>query len=369
MRFTVETSVFMEAINIASRAVASKSPMSVLEGLLIEADSCVKITGHDLKKSIYTKIDANIYEQGKCVVNTKLLSEMIRRFPDGIVEFYKDEKTNSITVNCGKSHFSIMGLEVSEYPEIPTFSELNNITVAQGLLKEMIARTLFAVSKDESRPVYTGSLFEIEDTTITIVSIDGYRMAIRSADIKNINKENCTFIVPGFALTDIEKICGDNEDPVQITVGEKHIKFNIDNTELITRRIEGEFLNYRKSIPSTYRYELIVDKKEFASTIERVSLMLTEGNSTPIKMTFNENIIECQSITPVGKAEDACPCQGFAEGLVIGFNNRYFIEALKNAEGDELKLCINTTTAPCIIKCAQNEDLYTYMILPVRLRQ
>ena len=369
MKFICEKSVLQDAVNTAARASAAKSPITSLEGLLIEAESSVKITGYDLKKAIYTKFDADITEQGKCVVNTKLLSEMIRRLPDGNVMFTVDETNNAVTIKCGKSEYNFIGLDIREYPEIPKFDELKSVSMAQGFLKEMIARTLFAVSKDEIRPIYTGSLFEIENNQITIVSVDGYRLAVRSAELENAKLENCSFVVPGFALTDIEKICKDDNEPVDISVGEKHISFSIGNTVLITRRLEGDFINYKKSIPESFRYEIKFDRSEFIEAIDRVSLMVTEGNGSPVRLTFNDNVIECMSITPIGKAEDICTCNGFGEGLLIGFNNRYLLDALKAAENDELKICLNTASSPCVIKAADGSDLFTYMILPVRLHQ
>ena len=199
--------------------------------------------------------------------------------------------------------------------------------------------------------------------------MDGYRLARRTETIENGNNENCSFVVPGFALSDIEKICEDTNEPVEISVGEKHISFTIDNKVLVTRRLEGDFLNHRKSVPESFRYEVEIERQEFMQVIDRVALMLSEKNGNPVRMTFNDGRIDCLCSTPIGKAEDACACEGTGEGTVIGFNDRYVLDALKAADGDKLKFCLNTSSSPCVIKAVEDEGKYTYMILPVRLHQ
>ena len=218
------------------------------------------------------------------------------------------------------------------------------------------------------RPIYTGTLFEIEGDTLTLVSIDGYRLAKRTETLENAGFESGSFVVPGSALSDIERICIDSDDKVSISVGAKHISFRIGETVVITRRLEGEFLNYRKSIPEAFRYTVQVERSEFMSTIDRVSLIISEKNSSPVRMTVNDGTIECRCVTPIGKAEDVCTCEGSGEGMEIGFNARYIMDALKASGKDKLNLCLNTASSPCIITAADGTESFTYMILPVRLR-
>lgn len=369
MKFTCEKGLFLDAINTASRATPSKSPISSLEGLLIEATSKVKVTGYDLKKAIYTKFEADISEPGKVVINAKFLAEMIRRLPDGLVVVSADEANNTVNIKCGKSEYNFMSLDVREYPELPRVDELNSVVLPQKILKEMISRTLFAISKEETRPIYTGSLFDIENGNLTLVSVDGYRLARRTENVEDGNLQDCSFVVPGFALSDIEKICSDEDGNITISVGERHISFTLDETVVISRRLEGDFLNYKKSVPEVFRYEIKFDKQELISVIDRVSLMLNEKNRNPLRVTFGSGRIECLSFTPLGKAEDICICDGDAEGLVIGFNDRYLLDALKAAECSELKICLNTASSPCVVKAADGSNTFTYMILPVRLHQ
>jgi DNA polymerase-3 subunit beta len=232
----------------------------------------------------------------------------------------------------------------------------------------MINQTIFAVATTDARPIYTGTLFEISSDVLTLVSVDGYRLAKRSEKIEKGHMEDCSFVVPGSALGDIERICSDEDGEVSIAVGTKHILFTIGDTVVVSRRLEGEFLNYKKSIPDAFRFTVKVDKGEFMSSIDRVALIISEKNSSPVRLTFSDEGIECLCTTPLGKAEDLCSCEGSGEGLEIGFNDRYLMDALKAAAAEKIELCLNSASSPCIIRAADGGDKFTYMILPVRLR-
>ncbi len=367
MKFSCEKYLLQNACSISSRAAASKSPIPALEGLLLEAGACLKITGYNLKEGIFTSVEADIEVPGAIVLNARLFGEMIRKLPDGIVTVQADENKN-VHVKCGKSEFNFIGLDAEEYPEMPEVDGVNTISLPQNILRSMINQTIFAVSDNDVRPIYTGTLFEIEENELTLVSVDGYRLAKRCEKIESGQLENCSFVVPGSALTDVERICTDEEAPVQISVGAKHISFVMGETTLISRRLEGEFLNYKRSIPDSFRYLIKVERSELMSVIDRVALIINEKNSNPVRMVFGDGNIDCLCVTPIGKAEDVCSCEGSGEDLEIGFNDRYMMDALKAAAKDELYLCLNTASSPCVIKAADESDAFTYMILPVRLR-
>ena len=367
MKFICEKYVLQNACAIASRATASKSPIPALEGLLLEAGADLKITGYDLKKGIYTNLQADVAQGGSIVVGARFFGEMIRRLPDGIVTVSVDGN-NSVNVKCGKSEYHFMGISAEDYPEMPMIDVLNNVTLPQKTLRSMINQTIFAVATSDVRPIYTGTLFEIEDQTLTMVSVDGYRLAKRCEEIEDGKLENCSFVVPGSALSDVERICSDEEGEVQISVGTKHISFVVGETVVVTRRLEGEFLNYRKSIPENFRHVIEVDRSELMNVIDRVALIVSEKNSSPVRMRFGDGMIDCLCMTPVGKAEDQCTCEGSGSDMEIGFNDRYLMDALKASGKDELYLCLNTASSPCILKAADGSDAFTYMILPVRLR-
>ena len=367
MKFSCEKYELQNAIVTASRAAASKSPIPALEGLLISAGKRVRITGYDLKKGIYTTIDAEVEIAGQVVVGARLFGEMIRRMPDGIVTVETDG-SNNVRVQCGKSEYNFMGINPDDYPEMPVVEGVNNISLPQSILKNMINKTIFAVATSEIRPIYTGILFEVESGELTLVAVDGYRLAKRCEKIENAKLEKCTFVVPSSSLADIERICTDEEGEVEIAVGKKHISFVMGDTVLISRRLEGEFLNYRKSIPEQFKYELEVNRAEFTAAIERVALIVSEKNMSPVRLNCGDGAIDLLCVTPIGKAEDMCLCEGSGEGLEIGFNAKYLTDALKAAGDEKLLIKLSSPSSPCVIGAAGGGESYTYMILPVRLR-
>ena len=366
MKFACEKFLLQNATATASRAAASKSPIPALEGLLITAGKDVKVTGYDLKKGIYTFLEADVEEPGSVVLGARLFGEMIRRMPDGIINI-SVEDSGMTTVKCGKTEFSIMSMDSNDYPELPEVDSGSSVTLPQKLLKSMINETIFAVSDNDSRPVYMGTLFEIDGDNLTLVSVDGYRLALRREKLENANMEKCEFIVPGSALSDVERICGDEGD-VLISVGTKHISFEVGTTVVVSRRLEGDFLNYGKAIPESFRSAVTVDRNEFMRAVDRVSLIIDEKTKNPVRLTFGDGTIDFLCVTPIGKAEDVCSCDGACENLEIGFNDRYLMEALKAAPAAKLDISLNTGSSPCILTPAEGEQSFVYMILPVRLR-
>ena len=350
MKFSCEKYILQSAVAVCARAAAAKSPIPTLEGVLLEAGERLRVTGYDLKKGIYTTVDAEV-----------------RRMPDGMVTI-SSEPDNRTTVKCGKTEFSFMGMDSGEYPELPSVDGIRSYKINQGVLKSMINQTMFAISDNDSRPVYTGSLFEVESGTLAMVSVDGYRLAIRREAIEGPEEHN-EFIVPGSALSDIERIsANESEEDVNIFVGANHVSFTVGSTVVISRRLEGDFLNYRKAMPDTFKMHIKVNRGELLKVVDRVAIIIDEKTKNPVRMTFNENFIDCLCNTPIGKAEDVCFAEGDGEGLEIGFNGRYLMDALKAAPADEIDLCLNSNTSPCIMVPCDGSDKFKYMILPIRLR-
>ena len=366
MKFTCEKQLLQNAIAISSHAVSSKSTIPELEGLLIEAGENIRVTGYDLKKAIYTKTDAVVTEAGAVVLNARLFGEMVRRMDDGIVTVTADESLNT-TVKCGQTEFNFKGMDPDNFPEIPSVDGIRSYTIAQPTMKKMINQTIFAVGDNDSRPVYTGSKFEIEDGILTVVSVDGYRLALRRESIEG-GSERTEFIVPGTALSDIERICStDEEEKIKISVGANHVSFTVGNTVVVTRLLEGDFLNYKKAIPEKFTYKVKVGRGEFLRCVDRVSLIVEDKTKSPVRMAFGDGIIDCTCKTPLGIAQDICTCEGSGSDLVIGFNNKYVIDSLKAAPGDELLFCLNASTSPCVIMPADENESFRYMVLPVRI--
>ena len=242
----------------------------------------------------------------------------------------------------------------------------NSLTLPQETLSRMISETNFAVSDNESRPVYTGALFEVENEVLTVVAVDGYRLALRREAVEKYDLEKLRFIVPGTALSDMEKICG-SEGDVRIAVGSKHISFTVDDTVLITRRLEGEFLNYRKTVPAQFPIQVKARRTELIRCAERVSLIIDDRAKNPLRCRFGNGELKISCATPLGRAEDTCALDGNGGDTLVGFNNSYLLQALKAAPADEVSVNLTNGNSPCVLLPTDGSDAFLYMILPVRL--
>lgn len=367
MRFSCEKSYLQAAVGTASRATYAKSVVPALEGLLIEAHDDVKISGYDLKTGIRTSFPADVSRPGDIILNARLFGEIIKKLPDDVVNIECGENY-MVNIKCGMSEFNIMGINAADFPELPSVDYQNSIYISEKTIKSMISQTLFAVSDNEARPIHTGSLFELEGGVLTVVSVDGYRLAIRRENVSRSEVETASFVVPGTALNEVEKISGDNDNDVKITVGSKHIMFTIGSTVLISRRLEGEFLNYKNSVPKSCKYTIEADRRELINSVERVSLIINDKLKSPVRCKFDDNIMNIVSSTALGTASDFCEVSGNGEGLEIGFNNKYILDALRAAPADKLMLQLSTGISPCIMIPADGSRNFLYMILPVRLK-
>ncbi|MDR2600027.1 MAG: DNA polymerase III subunit beta [Oscillospiraceae bacterium] len=368
MKFTCEKLLLQAAITTSSRAALVKSPIPMLEGLLLETNGDkVKITGYDLKTGIITNVPAQIEKEGGIVLPARLFGEIIRKMPGFEI---------TITVNSGYtaeiesevSKFEILGSPTSDYPELPAVDEQSKIAISQSMLKKMISQTNFAVSDNESRPIHTGALFETENNELTIVAVDGYRLALRREKLDNADSIELSFVVPGAALGEVERILSDENNEVDLTLGTKHVIFEIGETVLISRRLEGEFLSYKNSVPTEPKYSLKIDKNALVSAVERVSLIINDKLKSPVRCVFEDEVVKLYTASALGKASDECSLVGDGENLEIGFNDKYLLEALKAAPADEVTLELNSGVKPCVITPADGTNNFLYMILPVRLR-
>lgn len=367
MKFTVEKNLLQSAITTASRASAVKSAVPALEGLLIEAtDSKVKISGYDLKTGIITTVPADVVTEGSIVLSAKLFGEIIRKLPDNIVSFSSDD--NLMTkIDCGMSEFQILGTSSTDYPDLPIVDYQKSLALSEKNLKNMIAQTNFAVSDNESRPIFTGALFEAEKGLLTMVAIDGFRLALRREQLVTSDMSTLSFVVPGSALSEVEKILSDSENLVSIMLGSKHIMFVIGGTVLISRRLEGEFYNYKITTQQVGKYSILADRRAIVDAVERVSLIISDKLKSPVRCTFDDGVLRFLTNTALGRASDECVVKGDGEGLEIGFNNRYLIEALKAAPADQIQINISSGTSQCTIVPADGSSNFLYMVLPVRL--
>ena len=367
IKFSCEKVFLQNAIAVTSRAVAQKSSIPALEGLLIHADQQLTISGYNMQTGIRTNVFANVVEGGDIVLNARLFGDIIRRMPDDMITFTADEKM-MVHVSCGDADFDILGLSAADYPELPEVEDEYAVSMKQSVLRRMIEEVAFAVSTNESRPVHTGALFEIENMCLNMVAVDGFRLAFRREKLEKLEGGAFSFVCPGSALNEVKSICGDTEDLVTVTLGKRHILFEIGDTQLICRRLEGEFLDYKNAIPRKNPISVTADTKALIDSIDRVSVVISDKLKSPVRCIFDHDKVFLSAKTGNGEAKDVCHISGDGQGLEIGFNNRYLMEALRYAPADTVKIELNTGVSPAIIVPTDGEENFLYMVLPVRLK-
>ena len=367
IKFSCEKVFLQNAIAVTSRAVAQKSSIPALEGLLIHADQQLTISGYNMQTGIRTNVFANVVEGGDIVLNARLFGDIIRRMPDDMITFTADEKM-MVHVSCGDADFDILGLSAADYPDLPEVEDEYAVSMQQKVLRSMIEEVAFAVSTNESRPVHTGALFEIADMSLSMVAVDGFRLAFRREKLEKLEGGAFSFVAPGTALNEVERICEEIDDVVTITLGQRHILFEVGETELICRRLEGEFLDYKNAIPRRNPINLVLDTKLMLQSLERVSVVISEKLKSPVRCVFEDNKVTMSAKTASGDAKDVCRIAGDGQGLEIGFNNRYLMDALRYAPADTVKMELNTGISPAIIVPVEGEENFLYMVLPVRLK-
>ena len=367
IKFSCEKVLLQSAIAVASRAVAQKSSIPALEGLLIHVDQELTVSGYNMQTGIRTKVSADILSGGDIVLNARLFGDIIRRMPDDVVTFTADDRM-MVHLSCGDADFDILGLSAADYPELPDVEDEFAITLQQKTLRAMIEEVAFAVSTNESRPVHTGALFEVNEKGLTMVAVDGFRLAIRREKVDRVDGGAFSFVAPGSALNEVKSICSDVEDPAEVTLGKRHILFEVGETQLICRRLEGEFLDYKNAIPRKNPISVIADTKSLIGSIDRVSVVISEKLKSPVRCIFDHDKVLLSAKTGNGEAKDVCRLTGDGDGLEIGFNNRYLMEALRYAPADTVKIELNTGVSPAIIVPVDGEENFLYMVLPVRLK-
>lgn len=365
MRFTLNQKELAEAVLNIQRAVSSKSTIPALEGILLCArENRLELNAYDMELGMSTFLEAQVQEEGRLVLNAKLFADIVRRLPAESVCVSSDEK-NIATIHSGASEFSIIGIPAEEFPEFPSVSDAVPVEFSQPLLKSMIRQTLFAVAADDSKPVHTGSLFELGDRQLRVVSVDGYRLAMRTEPVQY--EGTMRFVVPGKALSEVLKLLSDEEENLTISVGRRHAIFTIKKYTLITSLLEGEFLDYRAAVPAGEATVVSVKTQTLTSSVERVSLLITDRLKSPVRCILEENEIHLFCSTPMGRANDQVSCALTGDRVEIGFNNRYLLDALRNSEGDEVRLVLNGALSPMKV-LPKEGDSFLFLVLPVRLK-
>ena len=368
MRFTCEKNTLLQGLNIAGRTVAQKSSLSAIEGILCRAGSTgLSLTGYNMETAITYQITADVADDGECVLPARLFSDIIRRLPEGSVTVVVDDNFR-VSIRSGYSSFTISAESADEYPDLPDVSTGHAIRIPQNKLKELISGTIFAVSENQGRPIHTGVKFEVTNDSITTIAVDGFRLARRTYHPEKETGREMNFVVPSPGLKEVEKIVSDIEEQALFTLGPKHILFQIGKATLVCRLLEGEFLDWRRVVPTNCPIKLVASVSDLASSVERVGLIVSEKYKSPVRCVFGNNELLMRTNTTIGAAEDKCSFAGDGKELEIGFNVRYLADALRVIPSDEVTLELTNGLSPIVLTPADDKHDFAYMVLPVRIK-
>ena len=372
MKFICEKEKLLKGINSVLRGIPTRTTMPILEGILIQSNKDkIKLTTYDLELGIEYIVDSNIEEEGSTVVNSVMFSEIIRKLPNNDIKITLDNN-NLLVIECEGSVYKLSTMNPLEFPELPKIDIEKSLETEQKILKDMIKKTIFAVSMEENRPIFTGCLFEVINNKINVVAIDGSRMGWVS---NNLTKKIDEFkvVIPGKTLNEVNKIITDSYDDIKIGVSKNQAIFEMENCKIVTRLLEGEFLNYRSVIPTNWETKIRVDKNILQNCLERVSLisssLIEKEKKYPVKIKIEIGKITISCTNQTGDAKEEIFLQTEGKNLEIGVNPKYFLDALKVIEDEEIFIEFGTSISPCVIKPVEIEKEYTYMILPIRMRE
>ena len=371
MKVICEKEKILKGISSVINGVASKTTLPVLEGILIQTnDNELKLTSYDTEIGIEYILEADIEEQGNTVVNAIMFSEIIKRLPSSEIRISVNEN-RLLEIECEGSLYKLATMNPDEFPELPKITVDNSIEIEQTVLKNMIRKTIFAVSTEENRPIFTGCLFEVKNGKLNVVAVDGYRLAIKSSELNN-NVNTFSSVIPGKTLNEVNKIISDSFDTVKIGISRNQALFEMENCKIVTRLLDGEFLKYENTIPQNWETRVKVNKNNIQNCFERISLIsassIEREKKYPVKIHIEVGKVTISCANQTGDAKEELLVETEGKELDIGFNPRFFLDALKAIDDEEVYIEFGTNRSPCIIKPVGNGD-YIYMILPIKMKE
>ena len=371
MKVLCEKEKILKGINSVINGVASKTTMPILEGILIQTnDNELKLTSYDLEIGIEYILEAEIQEQGSTVVNAIMFSEIIRKLPNKIIKITINEN-NLLEIECEGSLYKLATMNPDEFPELPQINVDNSIEIEQTILKNMIRKTIFAVSTEENRPIFTGCLFEVVDNKLNVVAVDGYRLAIKN-NIINEKVNSFSSVIPGKTLNEVNKIISDSFEPVKIGISRNQALFEMENCKIVTRLLDGEFLKYSNIIPQNWETRIKVNKNNIQECFERIKLIsssaIEKEKKYPVKINVEVGKVTISCANQTGDAKEEIYVETEGKELEIGFNQIFFLDSLKAIDDEDVYIEFGTNRSPCIIKSLDNGD-YVYMILPIKIKE
>ena len=363
MKIICSKSNLAKGVSIVSKAVPSKTTMPILECILIDASTdVIKLTANDMELGIETRIDGDILERGILALNAKIFSEIVRKLPDNDIVIETDANNQTI-ITCEKAKFNIAAQSGEDFSYLPVIEKEDYITVSEFTLKEVIRQTIFSIADNDTNKMMTGELFEIQDNVLRVVSLDGHRISIRKIDLKDSYGQR-KVIVPGKTLQEISKIIGgEAEQNVDISFTKNHIVFEFDKTIVVSRLIEGDYFKIDQMLSSDYETRVKINKREFLDCIDRATLLIKEGDKKPIIINIGEETLELKIKSQIGSMNEEIEITKEGKDLMIGFNPKFLIDALRVIDDEEVELYFMNAKAPCFIKDEQQS--YIYLILPV----
>lgn len=363
MKIICSKSDLLNGVNIVSKAVPSKTTMPILECILIQAfDNYLKLTANDMELGIETIIKGQIIEKGIVAIDAKILSDIVRKLPDNDITLDIDENYN-VHITCEKSDFNIIGKSGDDFSYLPKIEKNDGILISQFTLKELIRQTIFSISDNENNKLMKGELFEINENVLKIVSLDGYRISIRKIELKN-SYENKKVVVPGKTLNEISKILsGEMDQNVEILFTDKHIVFEFNQTVVVSRLIEGEYFNISQMLLNDYETKIKMNKKELYNCLDRSTLLVKEGDKKPIIINITDHSMELEINSNVGSMKEEIDIEKKGRDILIGFNPKFLIDALRVIDDEEINIYMVNPKAPCFIK--DDKENYIYLILPL----
>ncbi|PHV70625.1 DNA polymerase III subunit beta [Sporanaerobium hydrogeniformans] len=366
MHINCRQDLLLTSINNVLKACSTKTTLPILECILLQAHGGkLTLTGNNLELGIESTIDAEVTEEGFVALEARIFSEIIRKMPGEMIEISCDD-TYMTKIISEKSKFQIAGQSGKDFPELPAVQKLHSCRIKQLTLKDMIRQTIFSVAQDETRPILTGEMLQIKEGRLNIVSVDGYRISYRETPLSNEN-ESIEVVIPGKTLTEINKILSSEEtEELNIYFGDKHVLFDLGDSKVVSRLLEGEFLKYEQVFSSDYETKILIDRKNFLMCIERAALISREGKKNPIKIQIDGDKMIITSNTELGTAREEIDVILEGKELIIAFNPRYLIDALKVIDEDKVYINFISSLTPCIIKPQEGEH-YKYLILPIRV--
>ena len=371
MKIICEKEKILKGINSVINGVASKTTMPVLEGILLQTnDNELKLTSYDLEIGIEYILEANVEEQGNTVVNAVMFSEIIKRLPSTEIKIAINEN-NLLEIECEGSLYKLATMNPDDFPELPKINVDNSIEIEQTTLKNMIRKTIFAVSTEENRPIFTGCLFEVKENKLNVVAVDGYRLAVKTKELIN-NGNDFSSVIPGKTLNEVNKIISDSLDSVIIGISRNHALFVLENCIIVTRLLDVEFLNYSNTIPKNWETRVKVNKNNIQNCFERILLIsassIEREKKYPVKINIEVGKVTISCANQTGDAKEEIYVDTEGKELEIGFNPRFFLDALKAIDDEDVYIEFGTNRSPCIIKPVEDGD-YIYMILPIKMKE